>query len=86
MITKIYLHSFWYSKTFFFIGDFKQELSIFEALNQIYRRTERVPNILIFGQSCHAKALLTNLLLQQKVLPYCSSQWRHVSVFFITMY
>ncbi|CAG9759907.1 unnamed protein product [Ceutorhynchus assimilis] len=58
--------------------DIKKDLSIFEPLETLSNKVERIPNLLIFGQSCHAKALFINLLLQQKILPCSSSQWRRI--------
>ncbi|ENN74312.1 hypothetical protein D910_12812 [Dendroctonus ponderosae] len=58
--------------------DIKRELSIYDELEALSQKVERTPNLIIFGQSCHAKAVLVNMLLQQKILPYFSSQWRHV--------
>ncbi|XP_019765110.1 dual serine/threonine and tyrosine protein kinase isoform X2 [Dendroctonus ponderosae] len=59
--------------------DIKRELSIYDELEALSQKVERTPNLIIFGQSCHAKAVLVNMLLQQKILPYFSSQWRHIT-------
>ncbi|KAF5274541.1 hypothetical protein FQA39_LY07153 [Lamprigera yunnana] len=36
------------------------------------------PGVLVFGQSCHAKAKFINVILEQSILPLHSSNWRWV--------
>ncbi|KAF7287483.1 hypothetical protein GWI33_001447 [Rhynchophorus ferrugineus] len=50
-----------------------------QGLDQLAVRVDREPTLLILGQTCHARALLVNLLLGQNILPLNSSQWRHVT-------
>ncbi|XP_050314331.1 dual serine/threonine and tyrosine protein kinase-like isoform X2 [Anthonomus grandis grandis] len=59
--------------------DVKRELLICDALEVLSRNVKKIPNLIVFGQSCHAKALFVNRLLQQVVLPYFSNQWRHIT-------
>ncbi|KAL1493339.1 hypothetical protein ABEB36_011413 [Hypothenemus hampei] len=59
--------------------EFKRELSMYDALESLRQKVDRIPHLIIFGQTCHAKALFINLLLQQNILPYNSSQWRHIT-------
>ncbi|XP_030756572.1 dual serine/threonine and tyrosine protein kinase-like isoform X2 [Sitophilus oryzae] len=56
------------------------EQTFTDALEQLAVKIEREPLLLIFGQSCHAKALFVNILLGQNILPTASSQWRHVTI------
>lgn len=44
---------------------------------------ECCPVVLVHGQSCHAKALLINSILNQTILPLFSSKWRWVSCFLL---
>ncbi|XP_066248438.1 dual serine/threonine and tyrosine protein kinase-like isoform X1 [Euwallacea similis] len=57
----------------------RQEISVYDDLDFLFHKADRTPNILVFGQSCHAKALLINLMLQENVLPYFSCQWRQIT-------
>lgn len=58
--------------------DLQEELHTNDALEKLVAKVQRIPNIFVFGQSCYAKALFVNIVLQQRILPLFSSQWRHI--------
>ncbi|XP_060515912.1 dual serine/threonine and tyrosine protein kinase-like isoform X4 [Cylas formicarius] len=59
--------------------DIPEALFNSEAIDRLLHYIERIPTLLIYGQSCHAKALFVNLLLQQSILPLFCSQWRQIT-------
>lgn len=64
----------------FITEDLKELLLSKEIFHSIYKVLDCTPTILIFGQSCHAKALFVNYLLDQQLLPLHKSVWRWVTI------
>lgn len=64
---------------FQFSGEIKGEF--FDAdIENLQNAVESSPVILVYGQSCHAKAVFLNALLSEPILPLYSSKWRWVCI------
>lgn len=62
-----------------FSGEIKDEF--FDPdIENLKNAVNSCPVVLIYGQSCHAKAVFLNALLGQPVLPLYSSRWRWVCI------
>lgn len=63
-----------------FAEDIREEFCDSDA-ERLHREVQSSPIVLVYGQSCHAKALFVNNLLGQQILPLYSSKWRWVIFF-----